>query len=63
MARQPKPEAGDYLENGTRLVRVMGYDRRGGLIVEDALTEAVETMAVSLLAGWRRVKRRKVGVG
>lgn len=54
-----KPEAGDYLENGTRLVEVKGYTKSGELLIEDAVTEATEVLAVSQLSQWRRVQRRR----
>lgn len=57
MALRPKPEAGDYLENGTRMVRVMGYTKSGDLEIEDALTEATEVLATSELGAWRTVRR------
>lgn len=62
MALRGKPEAGDYLENGTRLVRVMGYTKSGELLIEDAMSESTEILAVSLLGDWRKVRRKRVAV-
>lgn len=62
MEKTSKPEAGDYLENGSRLVRVMGYTKAGELLIEDAVTEATEVLESSQLGSWRRVRRRKVAV-
>ena len=55
-----KPEAGDYLENGEKLVAVLGYTSEGDLIVEDAMTGDAETVKADA-EGWRKVDRRKRG--
>lgn len=54
-----KPEAGDYLQNGKRLVMVLSYTKTGALRVEDAQTEKVDTLTE--WRGWLPVKRRKRG--
>lgn len=58
-ATTSKPEAGDYLTNGTRLVMVMAYTKTGALRVEDACTLKVDTLAE--WQDWRVVKRGKRG--
>lgn len=57
-----KPEAGDYLENGSRLVMVLSYNKRDEVLVEDAFSDVVESLPEVKLAEWRRVPRRKRGV-
>lgn len=53
---QVKPEAGDYLQNGKRLVMVLSYTKTGAFRVEDAQTYKVDTL--SSLEGWKPVERR-----
>lgn len=61
MAATSKPEAGDYLQNGKRLVEVKGYNRAGSLLVEDCATDEPDTITTTAAKAWRRVPRRKSG--
>jgi hypothetical protein len=60
-ATASKPEAGDFLENGKRMVEVKGYNKAGSLLVEDAVTEETDTLTEEAAKSWRPVKRRKRG--
>lgn len=56
------PEAGDYLEDGKRMVYVTGFNGVGSLMVEDATTGTPDTLTkAAALAGWRIVPRGKHG--
>jgi hypothetical protein len=61
LTKTAKPEAGDYLENGERMVYVTGYNNAGSLLVEDCRTGETDTLTTSAAKSWRRVPRRKRG--
>ena len=51
------PLVGDYLQNGTLLVMVLGIDREGRYEVEDCRTEQILHIAVHELSSWRPVEK------
>ena len=51
------PLVGDYLQNGKRLVMVLGIDREGRYEVEDCMTDLIAHIAVHELSSWQTVEK------